>query len=879
MRPGVSRESASPETPRTEAIGVSGSDRERLVDGEENRSFADLRGVRWRIDLGILPMSSSTDELRRVTANCRRRYARLRRSLLVDPHFRKDVNSTPEVVIDDPLSQNPDSMWGRFFRSAELEKTVDQDLSRLYQEHGSYFQTPMCQSMLRRILLLWCLRHPECGYRQGMHELLAPFLYVLHVDAEQLSDVRNKYKDQFTEHFEDLAFPSYDPINDAGMERFSNSKDDRPEAPDSHRHPSKHSCFDGLDPKVQTIISLSDAYGAEGELGIVLSLKFMEHDAYCMFDALMSGSHGTVAMSDFFSPAPAGGSHTGLPPIIEASSALYHLLSIADSSLHSHLIELGVEPQYFALRWLRVLFGREFSLVNLLQIWDEIFASDNSKLNKGIEDTGSTFAIFTSPRGAFIAALGLSMILHLRSSLLASETATSCLQRLLNFPDNVSLNKLIGKAKSLKTFAMEANASSPMTLSKGFHYRSKSMFVTGHILSNTISPTTALSVVPESYWEDKWRFIQKAEELSQNSSAKKVPSNKKRWSDKVKYSLSRTESDPSSLKVKKGMKEQSSSLRRNLLADLSTELGLDKDDCNSDSNESHCMGNDSPRLRKEEKGKICTIQNEGCSVNDYSYNKEENVISVSANTCGRPNEQESDSEKSVVEIDVIDLNCTNQDKDTCLSGNSVSEENNFLFSASACPCSKANDLETGSERSSVASNLSADDSFAELNNGTCEAGQEVGPSSFSGPLNATPPASENNNDMEVPSVSKLKDRKPSGKFQWFWRFGRNAAGEEISETGSPENSKSSTEVIGPLKATNSNKSYVDGRNHAMIHKEITTLKNLGQSMVESIQVIESVLVPDNGRATSTSKIVDQGQMDVVAALRELRKISNLLSDM
>lgn len=61
-----------------------------------------------------------------------------------------------------------DSTWGRFFRNAELEKMVDQDLSRLYPEESSYFQTPGCQGMLRRILLLWCLRHPECGYRQGI---------------------------------------------------------------------------------------------------------------------------------------------------------------------------------------------------------------------------------------------------------------------------------------------------------------------------------------------------------------------------------------------------------------------------------------------------------------------------------------------------------------------------------------------------------------------------------------------------------------------------------------------------------------------------------------------------------------------------------------
>lgn len=60
-----------------------------------------------------------------------------------------------------------DSKWGRFFQNAELEKMLDQDLSRLYPELGSYFQTEACQLMLRQILLLWCLKHPEYGYRKG----------------------------------------------------------------------------------------------------------------------------------------------------------------------------------------------------------------------------------------------------------------------------------------------------------------------------------------------------------------------------------------------------------------------------------------------------------------------------------------------------------------------------------------------------------------------------------------------------------------------------------------------------------------------------------------------------------------------------------------
>ncbi|KAE9604727.1 putative Rab-GTPase-TBC domain-containing protein [Lupinus albus] len=341
----------------------------------ENRRFGDLRGLRWRINLGVLSSSTNIDDLRRVTADSRRRYARLRRRLLVEPHITKDGScSPPDLVMDNPLSQNPDSTWSHFFRNAELERMVDQDLSRLYPEHGTYFQTPGCQGMLRRILLLWCLRHPECGYRQGMHELIAPLIYVLQVDLEHLSKVRKLYEDLFLDRLDGLLCQKNDLCYSFDLRKSQDLVEDET---GSHGNSMKVSSFDELDPEIQTIVLLSDAYGAEGELGVVLSEKFVEHDAYCMFDALMS--HGSVATTDFFSSSPIAGSLSGLPPVIEASTALYHLLSLVDSSLHSHLQDLGVEPQYFSLRWLRILFGREFSLDNLLIIWDEIFASDNNR--------------------------------------------------------------------------------------------------------------------------------------------------------------------------------------------------------------------------------------------------------------------------------------------------------------------------------------------------------------------------------------------------------------------------------------------------------------------------------------------------------------------
>ncbi|XP_059290326.1 uncharacterized protein LOC132043888 isoform X2 [Lycium ferocissimum] len=808
----------------------------------ENRRFGDLRGVQWRIDLGILPnsLSSTIDDLRRVTANTRRRYASLRRQLLIDPHVPKDGSNSPDPVIDNPLSQNPDSMWGRFFRNAELEKMVDQDLSRLYPEHGSYFQTPGCQAMLRRILLLWCLRHPEYGYRQGMHELLAPFLYVLQADMEHLSEVRNLYEDHFADKFDGFSFHENDLTYKFDFKKFSESAEDDI---GSEKSPGRTTSLSELDPKVQQVILLSDAYGAEGELGILLSEKFMEHDAYCMFDALMSGAGGAVSMAQFFSPSPYGSSHTGYPPVIEASSALYHLLSLVDSSLHSHLVELGVEPQYFALRWLRVLFGREFALEDLLIIWDEIFACDNKKLEKPCEnDTDSGSGVLNSHRGAFISAFAVTMILHLRSSLLATENATTCLQRLLNFPEDINLGKLLAKAKSLQALAVDANNSAPLIdYNTGVYGRSQSTVVRGHSHSVDLSsPKTPLgSVVPESYWEEKWRVLHKEEESKQNSAEKQVPTRRKGWSEKVRMRLTRTESDPTPSKVDSGRKIPKSSVRRSLLKDLAQQLGADED---------------AEKL-----------------IDDETIEEQEDPVDI-------------------VGQDDNDGNYTCTSEQSGSTGSAASEQNSSIFSDPPSPISGANDHGNRSERSSVASNFSADENDVDGNSAEASCTNlEVPPLPSSVPPQETSVKSEQSVDSGGKGPAGLKDRKLlSGKFQWLWKFGRNG-GEGTSEKGVCDSTEADN--CGNTPRDPAVSSTADTSNNSGISKGesvdqnlMVSLRNLGQSMLENIQVIESVFQQDRGQVgtlenLSKNVLAGKGQVTAMEALKELRKISNLLLEM
>ncbi|KAK3026804.1 hypothetical protein RJ639_041462 [Escallonia herrerae] len=766
-----------------------------VPEGSRRRRFVDLRGVQWRIDLGILPTddgdasTSSVDDLRRVTANSRRRYAALRRRLLIDPHIPKQGSNSPNLVMDNPLSQNP----------------------------GNSTDTPALST--------------------GMHELLAPLLYVLHVDVEYLSEVRKQYEDHFTDKFDGFAFHESDLTYKFDFMKFS-------EFPDDEIGPQKTpvTVLNELDPKIQAIVLLSDAYGPEGELGIVLSEKFMEHDAYCMFDALMNGAGGAVAMAEFFSFSPLGGPHTGLPPVIEASSALYHLLSIVDASLYSHLVELGVEPQYFALRWLRVLFGREFALEDLLIVWDEIFASDNSKIKRCAEtDVTSSFGVLNSSRGAFISALAVAMILHLRSSLLATETATSCLQRLLNFPEDISQEKLIAKAKSLQALALDANISAPLPAYTGAYDRSKPVAVIGHSLSSdAISPGSPLNVVPDSYWEEKWRVLHKEEARKHGSAEKQGQNRIKGWSEKVRLRLSRTESDPSPSKAGSRKRDPRPSVRRSLLDDLARQLGSEED------TEEVVSGEDDT----------------------------EEVVSG-----------EDLNPKNPDEVD-------GRDEERRLSGNAGSEENSSIFSDPPSPFGGGNnDNENDSERSSVASNLSVDENEAEESNvGSSRDNQEASPLPISDPPEDTSVKCEQSDDSTGKSAANFKERKLlSGKFQWFWKFGRNG-GEGISEKGGAvEATKTSNgghnqNTAGSSTADGSNSSSVNAKGDAVDQNVMVSLRNLGHSMLENIQVIESVFQQERGQAGtmenySKNALVGRGQVTAMAALKELRKISNLLSEM
>ena len=59
------------------------------------------------------------------------------------------------------------------------------------------------------------------------------------------------------------------------------------------------------------------------------------------------------------------------------NSDLYSILDLLkqfEPVLRTRLDQIDIPPQIYGLRWLRVLFSREFSLENTLTLWDMIFS-------------------------------------------------------------------------------------------------------------------------------------------------------------------------------------------------------------------------------------------------------------------------------------------------------------------------------------------------------------------------------------------------------------------------------------------------------------------------------------------------------------------------
>ncbi|KAJ2771038.1 hypothetical protein IWQ56_001937 [Coemansia nantahalensis] len=146
-----------------------------------------LRSLRWRLWLDALPIEQFGEDddacwrVWSVAAESERRtYAGLKAQFVVDPSA--GAEGAADVQRMHPLSLDEDSPWSQFHRDQELRRTIQQDVARTFPDEA-YFGAARVQRLLADVLLVYARMHSALGYRQGMHELLAPLLMAVDRDA------------------------------------------------------------------------------------------------------------------------------------------------------------------------------------------------------------------------------------------------------------------------------------------------------------------------------------------------------------------------------------------------------------------------------------------------------------------------------------------------------------------------------------------------------------------------------------------------------------------------------------------------------------------------------------------------------------------------
>ncbi|WPG98484.1 Hypothetical protein R9X50_00127500 [Acrodontium crateriforme] len=266
----------------------------RLDGHHTSAASTGLRSVCWKAML--LFESVNTEEWPKITSSSRSAYNSLRM------HFLKHLEN-PDDIADgaDPLSEdNETSIWTQIRKDEELRAEIMQDVDRCMPEM-TYFRQPDTQRAMLDILFIFCKLNQDVGYRQGMHELLAPILWVVERDAIDLGQS-------------------------------------------------------------------SKALGEDAVVRAVFDAEHVEHDAFTLFSQVMHSAKSSYEQTTHAA--------TDNPIVIRSQRIFNEILPQIDPDLAKHLADLDVVPQVFLMRWIRLLFGREFSFDEMLTVWDVLFLED-----------------------------------------------------------------------------------------------------------------------------------------------------------------------------------------------------------------------------------------------------------------------------------------------------------------------------------------------------------------------------------------------------------------------------------------------------------------------------------------------------------------------
>lgn len=87
------------------------------------------------------------------------------------------------------------SPWQSLRRDEAIRAEIYQDVERCLQDNH-FFREPSTKAKMLDVLFIYTKLNPDLGYRQGMHELLAPVLWVVERDSIEKKSLQSMSDDQ-----------------------------------------------------------------------------------------------------------------------------------------------------------------------------------------------------------------------------------------------------------------------------------------------------------------------------------------------------------------------------------------------------------------------------------------------------------------------------------------------------------------------------------------------------------------------------------------------------------------------------------------------------------------------------------------------------------
>ncbi|KAK0545333.1 hypothetical protein OC845_005151 [Tilletia horrida] len=348
------------------------------------------RYLLWKLWFSHLPLAS-TSSWQVILDHERSSYTTARRNALrapdgslppgldADPTTKSEGSSRIEqkrpsslvanLQVNNPLSLESSNPWPEHFAALDMLQTIKADVERAFPDfeateenadgtdteaHSAFFKQERVAQGLTHILFVWAKANEDIGYRQGMHEIAG---------AIWLARERSFSTDSAS----------------------------------------------SLDEGKEVLLDFS-------------SSRYIEHDTYSIFEELMRAHRHCFEWRPPVAAPPVSGAQTSgqdIPkPTVSAMIArcekVQDLIRVIDPSLGATLDELDIEPQLWVMRWIRMLFLREYDLPTTLLLWDGIFLADAGTLD-------------------LVNYIAIAMLLRIRGKLFEADNSTA-LQLLLRFP-------------------------------------------------------------------------------------------------------------------------------------------------------------------------------------------------------------------------------------------------------------------------------------------------------------------------------------------------------------------------------------------------------------------------------------------------------------